>query len=104
MLFELLYELFLGLLYCLMIYLHLLGIVLLKPFILAFLIVSDEVYSYHSGDKDCTFTNSTVIEPCLDPPLYSVPIRIDRNLSRYIEGLYIYVKFGKRIYLLGFRS
>lgn len=85
-----------------MIDLHLLGIVFFKPFVFTFFVVPDEVKGYHSGDKDGTLTDASVIEPCLYPPLDSVPVRIDCYHSCDVEGLNVYIKVSKRIYLQWF--
>lgn len=95
--FQLAYELFLGLLNSLMIYLHLLGEVLFKPFIL-FPLFPDELYCYHTRDKDGTLSDLSVVEPCLDPPLYAVSVRIYGYLACYIKGLDVYVQVFKRVY------
>lgn len=85
-----------------MIDLHLLRIVFFKPVILALFVVSDKVDGYHSGDKDGTLTDSSVIEPSLYPPLYAVSVWIYGYHSRYVEGLNVYIKVSKRIYLQWF--
>lgn len=87
-----------------MIDLHLLGIVFFKPFVFAFFVVPDEVKGYHSGYKDGTFTDASVIEPCLYPPLDSVPVRIDSYHSRDVEGLNVYIEVCQRVYFLWFRG
>lgn len=61
-------QLFLSLCDSLMINLHLLWVVLLKPFILVTLFMN-ELYGNLSVDPYCTFTDATIVEPCLYPPL-----------------------------------
>jgi len=80
-----------------MIYLHLLWIVFLQPFILVALLI-DKCYGCVSGYLYCTLTNPSVVEPCLYPPLYAVLIGIDSNLTLDIKGLNVDDKICKRIY------
>ena len=82
-----------------MIYLHLLWIVLFKPVVLVFFVIVDEVYGEHPCDEDGAFANPSVVEPSLYPPLYAVSVWIYRHLPRNVEGLYVYVKVGKWVYL-----
>lgn len=86
-------QLFLGLFYCLMIYLHLLWIVFLQPFVLVYLFMN-ELYGYLTVDLHCSFSDATIVEPRLYPPLYAVLVGIDGYLSLDVEGLDVYVEVG----------
>ena len=78
------------------IYLHLLGIVFLQPFVLVHLAV-DELHGHaflylHGG-----FSLFLTIEPCLCPPSHASPVGIDAHHPRNVETLDIHIQVCKRI-------
>ena len=80
-----------------MIDLHLLGEVLLQPFVFFYILI-DELYRQLTVDFDGGFTRLAVVEPCLRPPPDAASVGIDTHQSRYVETLDVYLQFGKRVY------
>ena len=80
-----------------MIDLHLLGEVLLQPFVFFYILI-DELYRQLTVDFDGGFTRLAVVEPCLRPPSDAASVGIDTYQSRYVEALDVYLQFGKRVY------
>ena len=75
---------------------HLFREVLLKPFVLVYL-VPDEGKCHLSGYLYACLSVLAVVEPCLCPPAQTDLVRIDANCPWYIETLDCYIKVCKRI-------
>ena len=75
---------------------HLLGEILFEPFVFLDVLI-DELDGQLSVNLYSCFTCFAVVEPCLCPPSDATLIGIDANQSRYVETLYVYLQFGKRI-------
>ena len=93
---QLVQQLFLGLFYGVVVYLHLLGEELFQPFIL-FYPVLNETDGGHPVDFYGMFAFLPVIEPCFRPPSDSGAVGIDGHHSRNIEALYVYLQFRQRV-------
>lgn len=75
---------------------HLLGKILLKHGILLYLIMPETESNLFADLYGC-FTVSTVVEPCLRPPVDATLVCIDADLSRYVETLDVYLEISQRV-------
>ena len=76
--------------------LHLLGIMLLQPFVLIHLAV-DELHGHTLLNLHRLLTLLLAIKPCLCPPPHTCPVGIDAHHPRYVKTLDIHVQIGKRV-------
>ena len=74
-----------------MIYSHLLGEILLKPFIIIHMVV-DKAKGILKLYLHCGFTNITVVEPCLGEPSDSCLVAIDADKTRNVKALDINIQ------------
>ena len=93
---QLVQQLFLGLFYGVVVYLHLLGEELFQPFIL-FYPVLNETDGGHPVDFYGMFAFLPVIEPCFRPPSDSGTVGIDGHDSRNVKTLHINIQFFQRV-------
>lgn len=77
----------------LVINLHLLGKVFLKPFILVDLVLN-ELYGYLNVYFHCRFTVGTIVEPGLRPPFQAGAVWVHADDTWYVETLYIEIQVG----------
>ena len=79
-----------------MIYFHLLGEILFKPFVF-FNVLIDELDCQLSINLNGSFSRLTVVEPGFSPPSDTASVRIDTDKSRYVEALNVNLQFCQRI-------